>query len=96
MIFTLPKSKMPKDEKYHWYRIGSTPLHPDVRISCGPGTYDGIDIHLTKAVSGIVWPVKEVWISLKLTGPAYVDGSTKPNGIFIERVIAFEPDSKTK
>jgi hypothetical protein len=29
----------------------------------------------------------DVWISVKLTGPAYVKGSTKPNGIFIDRVI---------
>ena len=96
VTFMLPKAKMPKDEKYHWYRIGATTMAPDVRVHCGPGTWDGIDIHLSKAVSGIVWPVKEVWISLKLTGPAYVDGSTKPNGIFVERVIAFEPEQQAK
>ena len=94
--FTLPKAKIPKDEKYHWYRLGSTVLSPDVWIHCGPGRSHGIDIYLSKAVSGIIWPVKEVWISLKLTGPAFVPGSTRRNGIFVERVIVFEPDRKTK
>ena len=91
VIFTLPTAKIPKDEKYHWYRLGSTVLTPDVWIHCGPGSQHGIDIQLSKAVTGIIRPVKEVWISLKLTGPAFVPGSTKRNGIFAERVIVFEP-----
>lgn len=94
--FSLPKGKVPKDEKYHWYRLGSTTMTPDVWIHCGPGSFHGIDIYLAKAVSGIIRPVKEVWISLKLTGPAFVPGSAKRNGIFIDRVIVFEPDKPTK
>ena len=90
--FRLNKDQIPKDEKYHWYRIGETELEPDVWLHCGPGHFDGIDIHLAKAVTGIIMPVKEVWVSLKFTGPAYVEGSAKANGIFLERVIVFEPD----
>ena len=33
---------------------------------------------------------RDVWISLKITGPAYVKNSTKPNGIYVERVIIVE------
>ena len=29
----------------------------------------------------------DVWISVKAAGPTYVKGSSKPDGIFIDRVI---------
>ena len=29
----------------------------------------------------------DIYISLKLTGPVYVKGSKKKNGIFVDRVI---------
>jgi len=36
-----------------------------------------------------VW---ETWISVKYTGPAYVKGSTKQNGVFLDQVILVKPE----
>jgi hypothetical protein len=33
----------------------------------------------------------DAWISLKLQGPAYVKGSTKPNGAWMDRVLLVRP-----
>ena len=30
---------------------------------------------------------KEIWMSMKVTGPTYVKNSGKPDGIFVDRVI---------
>ena len=30
----------------------------------------------------------EVWVSAKFTGPAYVKGSTRPNAIWVDMVVA--------
>ena len=41
-----------------------------------------------KAITGILQDnPREVWVSLKITGPAYVKGSTKPDGVWLERII---------
>ncbi|MGI6356595.1 MAG: DUF4838 domain-containing protein [Lentisphaeria bacterium] len=77
------------DEKYHWYKLGETAITKDLRIYVHWSW--NLSIYMRKAITGIDqnFP-KEVWASIKITGPAYVEGSEKPNGIFIDRVILVE------
>ena len=77
------------DEKYHWYKLGDAVVTANMRIvfhwswRCR--------VYLRKGVTGIDqnFP-KEIWASIKITGPSYVKGSTKPDGIFIDRVVLVE------
>ena len=79
------------DEKYHWRKV--------VRFSMGPSTiFYALDWHMNINFRGffiVSDGVKEdenpnlyeLWISIKFQGPAYKKGSTKPNGILLERAI---------
>jgi len=96
--------KAPADEKYHWYQIGRCSLgkqtgiygssmfvhHPwSLRITLD-GFYtvaDGI-----KPGSKGDPNLYDIYLSLKITGPAYVPGSTKKNAILVDRVILIRPD----
>ena len=77
------------DEKYHWYKLADAVVTANMRIvfhwswRCR--------VYLRKGVTGIDqnFP-KEIWASIKITGPSYVKGSTKPDGIFIDRVVLVE------
>ena len=83
------ESNMPQDEKYHWYYIGKHILTPNKRIYFHWSW--NMEAYFRKAITGIVQDnPRDVWISLKITGPAYVKNSTKPNGIYLERVIIIE------
>lgn len=90
IAFDVPK--IPTDEKYHWYKIGT--------FDVGPGTYVHgffwklkVDISSVHALADGLpdfnkW---DVWVSVKYTGPAYVAGSTKPNQIFWDQVVLVRP-----
>jgi hypothetical protein len=90
IAFDVPK--IPADEKYHWYKVGT--------FDVGPGTFVHGFFWLMKAdissaygnADGLAdfnkW---EVWVSAKYTGPAYVAGSTKPNQIFWDQVVLVRP-----
>ena len=83
------ESNMPQDEKYHWYYIGKQVLKPNNRIYFHWSW--NMEVYFRKAVTGIVQDnPRDVWVSLKITGPAYVKNSTRPNGIYVERVIIVE------
>lgn len=81
------------DEKYHWVKLGTTVITQNLRIYWHKRWASRI--YMRKGIIGIDqnFP-KEIWASIKITGPAYVDGSTKPNGVFIERVILVEKGGK--
>lgn len=79
---------VPADEKYHWYKLGTFEfgrntivwgwfwvITADMR---GAWTNaDGLEGYNT-------W---DVWVSAKFTGPAYVPGSAKKNGVWMDQVI---------
>ena len=78
----------PKDEKYHWYRVG--------KFDFGGNTFLWGFFWLTRADLRSVWTNADglpgfntwtVWISVKITGPEYVPGSKKENKIFLDQVI---------
>lgn len=79
--------KAPKDEKYHWYKIGDVELdadsyffvtdwHNSIRLKSFYNLADGFDFNPNKY---------EAWISIKMQGPAYVPGSKKENAFLIDR-----------
>lgn len=81
-------TKIPADEKYHWYRIGE--------YNFGKQTFLWAWFWLKRANLRSVWVSDdgldgvnrwEVWISVKITGPAYVKGSSKKNAVLLERIV---------
>ena len=77
---------IPQDEKYHWYCLGKYVLTPNLRFHIHWSWT--ICAWFRKAITGILQDnPREVWVSLKITGPAYVKGSTKPDGVWLERII---------
>ena len=85
------KHNAPSDEKYHWYKL--------VRFSMGPSTgFFMMDWHIAIKMDGffvVSDGVKadedpnlyDLWVSMKFQGPAYKEGSTKPNAIILERAM---------
>lgn len=80
---------IPQDEAYHWYKMnGKATIKKDGTCFWGQGWA----IH---ARLGVLYDVDvqennkwdNVWFRAKFTGPAYVDGSAKKNGIYIDLVV---------
>ena len=84
-----PKAKepgcaaIPQDEKFHLYRI-------DRRIMQVP-LYIHFDSKWTFrhwfGTVGIVPEERDVWVSVKFTGPDFVKGSTQPNRMLFDRIL---------
>lgn len=76
----------PKDEKYHWYYVHTADLYP------------GIIFWTNLFENNLSWANlpppgnrMEIHVSLKFTGPTFVPGSKKPDGIYLDRIIAVPP-----
>ena len=91
------KKVVAKDEKYHWYRIGVCRIFP--------GSFVWIYYWRCQCPLGSVWQpddgmpglnVWEIWVSLKFTGPAYVEGSKQPDRIWWDQVLLVKPETKEK
>lgn len=83
--FTL--DQVPQDEGYHWYHVGTAPLNAHCILWFNVYTV----FPLNWAAVPPPGNEKEVWVSLKFTGPAYVEGSTEPDQILIDQVVAVPP-----
>lgn len=89
--------RIPKDEKYHWYKIGTYDIYSGSFVwgffwftRCDLSGYwipnDGMpDLN--------IW---DIYVSVKITGPAYVNGSTKSNEIYWDQVMLVKPDNIDK
>ena len=78
-----------KDEKYHWYKIGKAKLEPGTFLwghywatQCDLSDLYRRDDGLPEDTN--VW---EIWVSIKITGPAYVENSTKKNEVYMDQVM---------
>ena len=86
----IAREDLPQDEKYHWYKVGKTKLtartqlifHPTWFLSqrCGNAVYDPMEPNAEY----------EFYASVKVTGPAYVNGSKKDNAVYLDRVVFLE------
>ena len=81
------RDKVFKDEKYHWYCLGETKLVGDCYIwlhwswrmnfKCLSSVYSSMEPDA----------VYQIWLSIKLQGPAYAPGSGKENAVIVDRII---------
>lgn len=89
---------IPQDEKYHVYKIGRFSLGPDSVVWVHGRWLLSFSLEEAyQLADGVqeddpnhpnLW---DVYISLKLTGPFYVEGSTKTNAIWVDRVTLVKP-----
>jgi hypothetical protein len=84
------KKDYPQDEKYHWYKVGTTKLTPRTQLTChwswklsqnsGNDVFDPLEPNAEY----------EIYVSMKLTGPSYVKNSKQPDGAWLDRVVIAE------
>ena len=92
-----PRKELPQDEKYHWYKIGVYELTPGTFVWGFYWQTQCSLAHLCLPPGGKaddnIW---EIWVSLKFTGPGYVQGSAKTNEIYWDQVMLVKPDELGK
>ena len=82
---------LPKDEKYHLYLIGRTlPNGFEKQYLWGHRSWG---LHIDKLYAELWNPVDpsreyDIYISCKLTGPAYVKGSKSENAVYVDKLVA--------
>ena len=85
----LTREQLPKDGKYHWYKVGVTPVNPFTAIHIHD--FEHIQINFGSAAD-INRPGQkcEIWVSIKLRGPSYVPGSKEQDAILVDRIMMLE------
>lgn len=84
--------EIPQDGRYHLYPLGRITVQEDMMIWALEGGRLGVNVDRVfdpEDPQGNRW---DAWISLKLQGPAYVKGSTEPNGAWMDRVLLVRPE----
>ena len=79
--------KAPADEKYHWYKIGTTTLEYGSWIHINDYAMKLLlkDFYTEPSGNGPDPNRYEFWVSIRMTGPDYVPGSTKENALYFDR-----------
>ena len=77
------KEDIPADEKFHWYKLGRT------RILAPLYLYYDNSWRFRGWLSsiGVLGEDRDIWISVKFQGKAFVDGSKKPNAVLFDRIL---------
>ena len=77
------REDIPADEKYHWYKLGR------VRILAPLYIYYDNSWNFRGWLSsiGILGEDRDIWVSVKFQGKAWVPGSKKPNAVLFDRVL---------
>ena len=88
---TLTAEQIPQDEKFHVYKLGTIRV-----LSPAYAYYNSWHYRSWLSTVGIGGEEREIWLSVKFTGPAYVKGSTQPNGVRYERVFYVTPEKGMK
>ena len=87
---TFSISNIPQDEKYHWHKLG------DVRIGRTGNFWmprDWLvnvwlrDYYMMCDGMSIDPNWYELWVSIKVQGPTNVKGSSKPDGLYLDRLV---------
>ena len=87
---TLTPAEIPHDEKYHFYSTGRIKGSPNLHFWAHHSWRLAQRLNGTHSSTRPEQATYEVYVSLKLEGPAYVPKSTKPNGCSIDRLILVE------
>ena len=83
---SIPKERLPQDEKFHFYPIGKITLAPKCYIWAHSSWNIQRDMDEFYEWNGISNDY-EAFISIKAEGPAYVAGSEKANSVMVDRIL---------
>ena len=79
---------IPQDEKYHWYNLGKFDIG---KRSVVWGFFWRMEVrlsHLYTQADGVAdYNTWDFWVSVRITGPAYVANSTSENCIYLDQVV---------
>lgn len=78
--------EFPTDEKYHLYKIGTWQMVPGCYIFLH-WTWQFQFLPTSSYMATKDSPPYDVYASLKFTGPVYVKNSSRPDGVFVDRII---------
>lgn len=84
---TLTAAEIPEDEKYHFYSTGRIKGSPNLHFWAHHSWRLAQRLNVTHSSTRPEQATYEVYVSLKLAGPAYVPGSTSSNAYSIDRLI---------
>jgi hypothetical protein len=89
----LKPDEIPQDQKYHVFKIGRIEVKPGTVVWAVEGeklgvTVDRLFVPNAQDDKANQW---DAYISLKMTGPAYIKGSTEANRIWLDRVLLVKP-----
>lgn len=90
---TLKPRDVPQDGAYHLHKLGRIRVKPGTVVWALDGKRLGVNVDRV-FVPGADDPTENDWnayVSLKVQGPAHVKGSTKPNGVWMDRVLLVKP-----
>ncbi|MFA7158776.1 MAG: DUF4838 domain-containing protein [Kiritimatiellia bacterium] len=90
---TLKPDDIPQDGKYHLYKIGIVKVKPQTMVWAIEGRKLGVCVDRIYE-PGATNENANLWnayISLKVKGPVFVQGSTETNGIWMDRVLMVKP-----
>lgn len=92
---SLDIKEVPRDEKYHWYKIPGTLELREKSYFWGHGWAISAETSpFYRLTDGTPEDnMYECYFSAKFTGPAYVEGSTQPNAICLDAVVLLRPES---
>ncbi len=92
-IESIPKNKLPQDEKFHIYNLGKAPLNEDCVLWAHWTWYVGSSL---RALADSSMPDRpgEIYVSMKVQGPSYVTGSKSLDDVRIDRIfyVPWNPD----
>ncbi|MFT5470427.1 MAG: hypothetical protein ACI8UO_005555 [Verrucomicrobiales bacterium] len=83
----LTLKEVPADEAYHWYLVGEGPLDGTCRLWSNVSTWIPLGWGAEPPPSN----EREIWVSMKFTGPMYVEGSTQADQVLIDQVVLVAP-----
>lgn len=92
----LEPAEIPQDENYHWHHVGRAQMTRTLYFYAHHSWI--FDFNLGRRVYNAALPDQkdyDVYVSLKLEGPAYVPGSERANAFSIDRLILVEVDPET-
>ena len=88
---TIESTNIPQDGKYHLYKIGEYAISERTFVWTGDWR---IQVYLNKAYFPPLARRMEIYVSIKVCGPAYVKDSADENSISVDRVILVPTDDK--
>ncbi len=87
---SIGRESLPLDEKFHYYPVGKVTLPPKSYVWAHPSWE--IQRNLDEFYENIGTSNDyEIFVSLKVQGPLYVEGSTKENAVMLDRILLIRP-----